>query len=84
MVMQVQSAAAFAAFVRSSRLRANITQDELAQAVRKSRRWVHDLESGKVNLSLGAAIDVAAALGATISLAPSERSDVLDEIFEDL
>lgn len=84
MVMQVQSPAAFAAFVRSSRLRANLTQAELAQAVRKSRRWVHDLETGKVNLSLGAAIDVAAALGATLSLDHSERSEVLDEIFEDL
>lgn len=84
MTMQVQSAAAFAAFVRSSRLRANMTQDQLAQAVRKSRRWVIDLESGKVNLSLGAAIDVAAALGATLTLETSERSDVLDEIFEDL
>lgn len=82
--MQLQSATAFAGFVRSSRLRANMTQDQLAQAVRKSRRWVIDLESGKVNLSLGAAIDVAAALGFTIELTRSERSEVLDEIFEDL
>lgn len=82
--MQVQSAAAFAAFVRRNRLHANMTQEELALAVRKSRRWVHDLESGKVNVSLGAAIDVAAALGYTLSLGRSERSAVLDEVFEDL
>lgn len=82
--MQMPSTAAFAAFVRSQRLQSNITQDELAQAVRKSRRWVHDLEMGKVDPSLSAAVDVAAALGFTVSLERSERSDVLDGLFEDL
>lgn len=82
--MQLSSSAAFASFVRRQRLRANITQDELAQAVRKSRRWVHDLEMGKVDPSLSAAVDVAAALGYTVSLEQSERSAVLDELFEDL
>lgn len=81
---QLPTGAAFPAFVRGARLRANMTQDELAQSVRKSRRWVHDLESGKVDPSLGAAIDVAAVLGFTVSLDPSERSEVLDEMFEDL
>ncbi len=82
--MQLQSVSAFASFVRSTRLRANMTQDELARAVRKSRRWVHDLESGKVDPSLGAAIDVTAALGFTVALEHSERSDTLDALFEDL
>lgn len=82
--MQMPSGAAFSSFVRSGRLRVNMTQDDLAQAVRKSRRWVHDLEMGKVDPSLSAAIDVAAALGFTMSLERSERSDVLDELFEDL
>ncbi|KAA0960135.1 helix-turn-helix transcriptional regulator [Microbacterium sp. ANT_H45B] len=81
---QLPTGAAFPAFVRGARLRANMTQDELAQSVRKSRRWVHDLESGKVDPSLGAAIDVAAVLGFTVSLDPSKRSDVLDEMFEHL
>lgn len=82
--MQMSSSIAFAAFVRSQRLQANLTQDELARAVRKSRRWVHDLEMGKVDPSLSAAVDVAAALGFTVSLERSERSDVLDGLFEDL
>lgn len=82
--MQLQSATAFAAFVRRHRLQANMTQDELAQAARKSRRWVHDLESGKVTPSLGAAIEVAAILGFSVSLEHSERSDTLDKIFKDL
>lgn len=81
---QLPTGAAFPAFVRGARLRANMTQDELAQSVRKSRRWVHDLETGKVDPSLGAAIDVAAVLGFTVSLDPSTRSVVLDEMFEDL
>lgn len=82
--MQLPTASAFPSFVRGARLRANMTQDDLAQAVRKSRRWVHDLESGKVDPSLGAAISVAGALGFTVSLERSERSDILDEMFEDL
>jgi len=77
---QLPSGAAFPGFVRGARLRANMTQDELAQAVRKSRRWVHDLETGKVDPSLGAVIDVVAVLGFTMSLEPSERSGVLDEM----
>ncbi|MDL9981207.1 helix-turn-helix transcriptional regulator [Microbacterium sp. ASV49] len=82
--MQLPSTPAFASVVRGHRLRANMTQDELAQAVHKSRRWVHDLESGKVDPSLSATIDVAAALGFTVTLEPSERSGVLDALFEDL
>lgn len=82
--MHLRSTNAFARFVRGTRLGADITQDELALAVGKSRRWVHDLEAGKVDPSLSAAIAAAAALGFTVSLERSERSDVLDEIFEDL
>ncbi|MDX2376504.1 helix-turn-helix domain-containing protein [Microbacterium sp. LRZ72] len=82
--MQLPSAIAFASFVRSGRLRMDMTQEELAQAVRKTRRWVHDIESGKVTPSLSAAIEVAAVLGFTVSLERSESSSVLDEIFEDL
>lgn len=82
--MKIPSTAAFAEFVRSNRLRSNLTQDDLAQAVRKSRRWVHDLESGKVAPSLDAVIDVAAVLGYTVELEKSERSGILDELFEDL
>lgn len=82
--MQLQSAKAFAAFVRANRLSAHMTQQELAQAARKSRRWVHDLESGKVVPSLSAAIEVAAVLGFSVTLERSERSDMLDRLFEEL
>lgn len=82
--MQLLSTEAFATFVRGTRLRANVTQDELGRAVGKSRRWVHDLEAGNVDPSLSAAVSVAAALGYTVSLERDEPSSVLDEIFEDL
>ena len=82
--MQLPSTVAFAAFVRSRRIEANITQDDLARAVGKSRRWVHDLEAGNVDPSLGAAVSVAAALGYTVSLERDEPSQILDQLFEDL
>lgn len=81
---QLPSTAAFASFVRSGRLHVNMTQEDLAQTVGKTRRWVHDVEAGKVTPSLSAAIDVAAALGFTVHLERSEPSGVLDEVFEDL
>lgn len=84
MQLPMPSTSAFAAFVRDHRLRAGMTQEELATTVRKSRRWVHDLEAGKVDPSLSAAIDVAAALGFTVVFQSSERSALLDAIFEDL
>ncbi|WP_404435849.1 helix-turn-helix transcriptional regulator [Microbacterium aerolatum] len=82
--MQLQSATGFASFVRASRMNAHMTQQQLADAARKSRRWVSDLESGKVTPSLSAAIDVAAVLGYTVILDRSERSGVLDQVFEEL
>ncbi len=82
--MLLPSTSAFASFVRRNRLRANITQDDLAQAVGKSRRWVHDLEAGKVDPSLSAVVSVAAALGYTVSLEHDKPSAALDEVFEDL
>ncbi|UUE20064.1 MULTISPECIES: helix-turn-helix transcriptional regulator [unclassified Microbacterium] len=78
------SVRAFAQFVRRTRLARNITQDELAQAVGKSRRWVHDLENGKVDPSLSAAVSVAAALEYTVSLELDQPSGDLDQLFEDL
>ena len=81
---QIPSVPVFARFVRSTRIAKNFTQEELAQAVGKSRRWVHDLESGKVDPSLSAAISVAAALQYAVSLQRDERSRDLDQLFEDL
>lgn len=82
--MKLSSTAALATFVRGRRLEASLTQDELGEIVGKSRRWVHDLEAGKVDPSFSAAVSVAAALGYTVSLERDEPSAVLDEIFEDL
>ncbi|MSS84353.1 helix-turn-helix domain-containing protein [Actinomycetaceae bacterium WB03_NA08] len=82
--MRLLSEKEFAKFVRSHRLHANMTQDDLAQAVGKSRRWVHALETGKVDPSLSAALSVAATLGYIVSIEHDEPSSVLDQLFEGL
>lgn len=80
----VRSQAGFGAFVRASRIRSGLTQEQLAQAVGKSRRWLQDVEQGKVNPSLAASIDLAVALGYELVAEHSERSEVLDQVFGDL
>lgn len=45
---------------------------------------MHDLEAGKVDPSLSAAVSVAAALGYIVSLERDEPSAVLDALFEEL
>lgn len=82
--MQIPIPRDFAAFVRRNRVAQGLTQERLADRVNKSRRWVHDLEAGKVDPSLGAVIDTAEALGFTLSLNRSESSALLDALFEDL
>lgn len=82
--MQIPIPREFAAFVRRNRVSRGLTQEQLADMVHKSRRWVHDLEAGKVDPSLGATIATAEALGFTLSLDRSEGSAVLDALFEDL
>lgn len=80
----VRTSAGFGDFVRSSRIRANMTQEDLARTVGKSRRWLQDVERGNVALSLPAAIDVANALGFEFVVDRSVSSNLLDEVFEDL
>ncbi|MFT4165007.1 MAG: helix-turn-helix transcriptional regulator [Microlunatus sp.] len=74
----------FGAFVRRSRIQLGMTQEQLAQTVGRSRRWLQDVEQGKVALSLPAAMDLAAALGYDVVAERSEPSEVLDQVFRDL
>ncbi|GAA1314507.1 helix-turn-helix transcriptional regulator [Leucobacter albus] len=80
----VRTQTGFGEFVRSSRIRSGKTQEDLAGAVGKSRRWLQDVERGKVAPSLPAAIDVANALGYEFIADRSIASNLLDEVFEDL
>lgn len=59
----IDSAAALGALVREHRKRLRVTQEELARAVGKQRRWVIELESGAEGVGLGAAIAAARAVG---------------------
>lgn len=74
----------FGAFVRSSRIQLGMTQEGLAQAAGRSRRWLQDVEQGKVALSLPAAMDLTAVLGYEVVAERSEPSQVLDQVFRDL
>ena len=74
----------FGAFVRNSRIRLGMTQEQLAQTAGKSRRWLQDVEQGRVALSLPAATDLTAALGYEVFAERSEPSEVLDQVFRDL
>lgn len=48
----------FATVMRDVRVELGITQEELGIRVRKTRRWVSDVERGKTNPSLSAAMAV--------------------------
>lgn len=74
----------FGAFVHASRIRLGLTQERLAQTVGKSRRWLQDVEQGKVAPSVSAAMDLAAALGYDFVAERSKPSPVLDQVFADL
>lgn len=50
----------------------------------KSRRWLQDVEQGKVAPSLSAAMDLATALGYDFVAERSKPSPVLDQVFADL
>ena len=55
----------FAANLRRYRVRAGLTQEELAQTVGLSSRYVTRLESGKVNVTIGVLALLAEAVGTT-------------------
>lgn len=59
----IQSPKAFADFGRSHRIGDGITQEDLSLRTGMSRRWVQEVESGKIVPSLEAALSVVAAFG---------------------
>ncbi|WP_446429956.1 helix-turn-helix domain-containing protein [Leucobacter sp. 1207-22] len=82
--MFVQSPKAFAEFVRSQRVNAGMTQEDLSTQTGMSRRWVQELESGKLVPSLEAVLHVAAAFGYELHLDPMQNTSHLDAMFEEL
>ena len=68
----ITSAKDFAVVMRSRRLAAGVTQDELAQQIGKSRKWVISVERGDTMPTLPAVIAVARALGHSLELRPHD------------
>jgi HTH-type transcriptional regulator / antitoxin HipB len=65
----ITSAKEFGAAVREARKRERLTQRQLALSVGAGERFIVELENGKETARLGKAIEVAAALGITLTLA---------------
>jgi HTH-type transcriptional regulator / antitoxin HipB len=63
-----KNASEFGEAVRKARKREGLTQRELALAVGAGERFIVELENGKVNVRLGKALEVAAALGIQVAL----------------
>lgn len=82
--MFVQSPKAFADFVRSHRVGTGMTQEDLSSQTGMSRRWVQELESGKLVPSLEAVLNVATAFGYELHLEPMQNASHLDTLFDEL
>lgn len=82
--MLINSSRTFAASLRSRRVTHGVTQDELAKSIGMSRRWVQEVEAGRVAPSLDAAIKLAEGLGLELQLLEAEEAPLLNQIFENL
>lgn len=82
--MFVQSPKVFAEFVRSHRVQSGMTQQDLGSRTGMSRRWVQELESGKLVPSLEATLSVATAFGYELHLEPTPSASHLDALFDEL
>ncbi len=82
--MLVKSSPTFATSVRSRRVTRGITQEELATKIGMSRRWVQEVEAGRVTPTLDAAIKLINGLGLELHLKEPEENTLFDQIFEEL
>lgn len=82
--MIITSTQSFASLVRTLRLSRNMTKVDFAAAVGKSPRWVHDVESGAKEPSLGAVLAVCAVFEQQLAIEPIPTDTVLDSILADL
>ncbi|MHA3684218.1 helix-turn-helix domain-containing protein [Leucobacter sp. HY1910] len=70
--------------MRARRIQSGMTQAELGSRAGMSRRWVQELESGKLVPSLEATLNVAAVFGYELHFEPMQSSPLLDALLEDL
>jgi y4mF family transcriptional regulator len=59
-------------YLRDRRRRLGLTQAELAASAQVSRRWLSDLEAGKVTAEVGLVFKVLHALGLALDVSPVE------------
>jgi y4mF family transcriptional regulator len=64
------------AIVRSTRKASGLRQDELAGAAGVGLRFIVDLEAGKPTAQIGKALQVLAALGCSVEVAPPGGREV--------
>lgn len=64
----VNTARHLATFVRQQRLEQGVTQEELAQRIGKSRKWVSGVEGGSLMPTFPAVLEAVRALGFSIVL----------------
>ncbi|MCX7202719.1 MAG: helix-turn-helix transcriptional regulator [Burkholderiales bacterium] len=70
MVRRNLSTAEIGGIVRATRKAAGLRQDELAGAAGVGLRFIVDLEAGKPTAQIGKALQVLAALGCSLEIAP--------------
>ena len=80
----VKTPRAFAAMMRTERLRQGITQKEIAEKSGMSYRWVQEFEAGKLDPSLTGALSIARSLGFEVGVQRSVSHPVIDQLFEAL
>jgi transcriptional regulator with XRE-family HTH domain len=70
-----------AAAARGRRLELGLSQAELAERLRVSRRWVHDFEVGTGGASIGAVLNLADVLGLPLRLDRGQVRETRQDAF---
>ena len=74
--MRLDSAEDLGRYVRDRRRADGLTQTRLADLAGVSRRWLSDLESGKVTAEVGLVFRVVAALGLLLDVRPAPPHEI--------
>jgi HTH-type transcriptional regulator / antitoxin HipB len=84
-VVRIDSIGDLGLFVRDERRRQGLSQEELAIRSGTSRRWLSDLEGGKVTVEAGLTLKVIAALDLILEVGPAPTPEIdLDAFLDNL
>jgi transcriptional regulator with XRE-family HTH domain len=73
--MRLSSSDDLGRYVRDQRQAARMSQTELADQARVSRRWLSDLEAGKATAEVGLVFKVLSALGLFVDVQPEPEPE---------